>query len=247
MSYSQTNIEQIFRLIGSLPHQVYAETDSFDYVRTVSNAWPNQLLNLKSSEENLASLLDKMEAEIEKGLIPSLLMCSDQSDAVIEAIEQRGYPSRQWSAMSFDLKSNEILEPKSSFPIRSVCSENELADWLSIVESELMGEKKMDRVIFGELLQRDDCHFMLAFAYEKPVGTALLFQSGNEAGVYLVATLKTHRKKGIGTQLTAACLQKAKGLNCTQVHLQATALGEPVYQSMGFVKHGLIKVFRIND
>jgi GNAT superfamily N-acetyltransferase len=245
MSYSQSNIEALFRLIGSLPNQEYVETENYHYIKTADNAWPNQLFNLTASDEKLDSVLDAIEIQVEKGLIPNLMMCDALEENELEIISRRNYTSSQWTAMSFDLVKRSFPSSKSTCSVLVVSSESELKEWLRIVESELMNDMKLNPAIFGELLLLEDCQFLMAYNDKQPVSTALLFHAGNAAGIYLVATLKPFRGRGIGTDITAACLQKAKNLHCDFAHLQATELGEPVYRSLGFKKNGVINVFRI--
>jgi ribosomal protein S18 acetylase RimI-like enzyme len=44
----------------------------------------------------------------------------------------------------------------------------------------------------------------------------------------------THRRKGLATRLTEACVEYLKGIGCTRVILHASPSGMPVYESLGF-------------
>ncbi|MBK7966133.1 MAG: hypothetical protein IPK10_13210 [Bacteroidetes bacterium] len=61
MKYSQNNIEELFKLIGSFPNQEYVQADHYEYIRTSDSIWPNQLLNLKASENEIETVLDEIE------------------------------------------------------------------------------------------------------------------------------------------------------------------------------------------
>ena len=68
----------------------------------------------------------------------------------------------------------------------------------------------------------------------EPVATSMLIATGRIAGIYWVATLEAHRRKGYAEALTWAALAAGRSRGCTIGSLQASALGRPVYARMGF-------------
>ena len=66
-----------------------------------------------------------------------------------------------------------------------------------------------------------------------PVATAARFTSGPIAGVYFVQTAAAHRRHGYGRALTAAAAD-ARAAGCAVSCLQSTAMGRPLYESMGY-------------
>ncbi|MDT0479419.1 GNAT family N-acetyltransferase [Streptomyces doebereineriae] len=75
------------------------------------------------------------------------------------------------------------------------------------------------------------------------VGTAALYSSQGVAGVYVVSTLKEHRGRGIGMQLTAAALQAGHEQGLSIGTLQASSLGLRVYERMGFAEVSRYRLF----
>jgi N-acetylglutamate synthase len=67
-----------------------------------------------------------------------------------------------------------------------------------------------------------------------PVSTATLVLSDAVAGVYNVATADPNRGRGYGAALTWAVVSEAARRGGQIASLQASALGGPVYESMGF-------------
>jgi ribosomal protein S18 acetylase RimI-like enzyme len=67
----------------------------------------------------------------------------------------------------------------------------------------------------------------------RPVATAMSMRTGQTLGVYSVATLPDARGRGYGTALTWATLADADP-GVEAVVLQASELGRPVYERMGF-------------
>lgn len=68
----------------------------------------------------------------------------------------------------------------------------------------------------------------------EPVATAMMIATGRIAGVYWVATLEAHRRKGYAEALTWAALAAGRSRGCTIGSLQASVMGRPVYARMGF-------------
>ena len=247
MKYSQRNIEQLFRLIGSFPNQEYGQTDHFEYIRTTDSIWPNQLINLKVSENEIETVLDVIEKNSEDGKIPNLLMLkpSTKDFTLINNLRQRDYKSRVWYAMTHNLEVITIRKTNYDFRAIQVQDKNDFKEWRLIVEEELMENNSLNPVVFTSLLENTNCYFFLGFERKQPVSTSFLFVNENTAGVYLVSTKKSHRKKGFGQEMTNQCLLKAKELECKNVELQATELGKNVYITLGFIEQGAIDVFRI--
>ena len=246
MKYSQSNIEQLFKLIGSFPNQQYVQTDYFEYIKTKDSIWPNQLLNLQASENEIETVLDLIEEQSKDGEIPNLLMLNPNTKihSLNDKLRQRAYKSGLWYAMAHSLNN---LTPQNTNPNFKVIRVQikDLGIWLSIVEEELMDNKPLNTVLFKNLLDNNNCYFYLGFERNLAVATSFLFVDKKNAGVYLVSTKKTHRRKGFGREMTNHCLLMAKVLRCENVELQATEIGKGVYESVGFTIHGSVDVFRI--
>src|SRR6185312_3126052 len=73
--------------------------------------------------------------------------------------------------------------------------------------------------------------FFIGYEGEQPVSCAMAFIGGREVGIYAVATLPDRRGKGYGDALTRAALAAASHLPAV---LEASELGQPIYQRMGF-------------
>jgi GNAT superfamily N-acetyltransferase len=81
-----------------------------------------------------------------------------------------------------------------------------------------------------------DHTFYLACEGEEPVGIALAVREDDVAGIYSVATLKTHRGKGVASTLTARAVTDARRDGATLICLQTDTGSDAMrlYASMGF-------------
>jgi ribosomal protein S18 acetylase RimI-like enzyme len=77
-------------------------------------------------------------------------------------------------------------------------------------------------------------HEVLALVDGAPAGGGSLWVTGRSAGLYNIGTLEAARGRGVGTAVTAALVERARGLGCTEVVLHATAAGLGVYRRLGF-------------
>jgi len=68
----------------------------------------------------------------------------------------------------------------------------------------------------------------------EPVSTSQLFVHAGVAGVYAVATAPSARRQGIGEALTRAALLAASVRGYHVGVLQASAMGQPIYERQGF-------------
>jgi len=74
----------------------------------------------------------------------------------------------------------------------------------------------------------------LASVDGEPVGTSSIFFGAGVAGIYDVSTLPAHRRKGIGAAITRSAMTIAREDGYRMAILHSSALGNRVYQSLGF-------------
>lgn len=68
-----------------------------------------------------------------------------------------------------------------------------------------------------------------------PVSASALFVSeGGVAGIYNVATPESHRRRGLGEALTWHAVFSGARAGCEVSVLQASVMGQPIYERMGF-------------
>jgi ribosomal protein S18 acetylase RimI-like enzyme len=68
----------------------------------------------------------------------------------------------------------------------------------------------------------------------KPMGAASVFFGHGVVDFYNVAILPEYQGKGLGRHLMLGCLQAIAARGRQEVVLNATAAGQPLYQSLGF-------------
>jgi hypothetical protein len=74
----------------------------------------------------------------------------------------------------------------------------------------------------------------LGLVGEEPACTSALCASGPVAGIYWVSTLPGLRGRGLGEAVTWSAVRGGMELGCRFASLQASDMGQPVYERMGF-------------
>jgi GNAT superfamily N-acetyltransferase len=68
----------------------------------------------------------------------------------------------------------------------------------------------------------------------RPACVLATFDDGDDCGIYLVATLEQHRGRGLARRLLHVALTEARERGLRTSTLQATKLGYPVYERLGY-------------
>jgi GNAT superfamily N-acetyltransferase len=74
----------------------------------------------------------------------------------------------------------------------------------------------------------------VGYADGQPVATSALLITGDVAGVYWVATAEAFRGRGYGEAMTWHVVREGAAAGCRVAALQASDMGRPVYERMGF-------------
>lgn len=90
--------------------------------------------------------------------------------------------------------------------------------------------------VFQFYLQSSFCSPIGFFISGKLAGVGAIIFHGNTAWLAHIIVSPTHRNKGIGAQITKTLIHHAEEKHCKTISLLATALGEPVYTKLGFIK-----------
>lgn len=97
------------------------------------------------------------------------------------------------------------------------------------------------------LLGRPFIRHFTGFAGADAVATSVVHLHEGAAGVFSVATLPAFRRKGYGEAMTARALRWAAEQGCSLAYLQASAMGLPIYERMGFEAAGLNRMYARPD
>ncbi|MDH3731026.1 MAG: GNAT family N-acetyltransferase [Acidimicrobiia bacterium] len=80
----------------------------------------------------------------------------------------------------------------------------------------------------------DRCSWFLGYLDGDLAACGQLLRTADVAGVYSVGVRERFRRRGLGAAITAAVLAAGRDSGCSMGVLQASPMGEPVYDRMGF-------------
>lgn len=139
------------------------------------------------------------------------------------------------------LMARELTLPLAPAPLPSgvrverVDDPETFAHWVSVAVGGFeFGETHREAALFRTLGYDEGVRQYLAWLDGEPVAVATLFLADERAGIFNVATLPEARGRGIGSAITARCLQDARDAACRYALLSSSAMGLPVYQRLGF-------------
>ena len=135
-----------------------------------------------------------------------------------------------------------VMEPIAAAPaqadgleIQTVSSAEAFADFARVAADCFQLDPVMTRDILSpSLLEQKDAHFYLGYVDGAPVATSSLLVTARTAGVHYVATLDSHRKRGIGDAMTRHAVNEGADAGAEIAALQSSDMGKPVYERMGF-------------
>jgi GNAT superfamily N-acetyltransferase len=132
------------------------------------------------------------------------------------------------------------------YPDEMLMLRNEMLRSLSVAAETIIDEAFIDRTcrFFAEGKQTT----LLAMDQDKAVACATIcyadylpticHPSGNRAHIMNVYTKEAYRRKGIAKRLVEMLMDEARGMGVTHLSLDATDMGRPLYESLGFQASG---------
>ena len=95
--------------------------------------------------------------------------------------------------------------------------------------------EEMAVAVIGEKLwTRPGATVYVGYADREPVASGFAVRSGRTIGVFTIATVPTARGRGFGAAMTGRVVADGAAAGCDVATLQASAMGRPIYERMGF-------------
>lgn len=168
--------------------------------------------------------------------LPALICFPPGVDEISETlVTSRGYPLANphpgMTLYPIPPPSKEL----ANLEVRTIHNDKELALFQATAEAGFgMPLSLPQRLLSSRFRDHPNVSMFLGYVEEKPVCTSCLVVSGTIAGVYWVSTLPDFRRRGFGMAMSWHAVQAGQALGCEIATLQASAMGRPVYERMGF-------------
>ena len=128
-----------------------------------------------------------------------------------------------------------IPPPPPALDIRTALDAATLDDHLGILaEAFGMPKEIAGRLITPRTLDIAGAEFYVGYIDGAPVASSALIATDAVAGVWNVGCLPSHRRRGLGEAMTWHAVCRGVETGCDIANLQASEMGQPIYERMGF-------------
>ena len=129
-------------------------------------------------------------------------------------------------------------QPPAGAELRRLRAEDEAPDFWNVAKSAYATNGFPPEVFAGYtkhtgLLAANVAAF-IAYLDGEPVSIAMTIVSDGVAGIYWVGSLEQARGRGLGRAITAAATRAGFELGADIASLQASPMGRPIYEAMGY-------------
>ena len=226
------NLTDFWKTVGT-PFLSYHKNDTFEYCKIENSGWPNKLwLRNDITKNNLPDIIKTMQSNL--GLVlPYWDIFGTKSYEILEAY---GFILKtEQVAMALKLDQKFALQNTLSF--KKIDNEQDAKIWSDLYPN------AFGYVISKEILIHNDTdvHFYLVFQDNQPIGTFMLFQTGNNIGIHGVGVIPEMRRKGFAEEIMKFALNLSIDLEADYALLQASAMGKDIYTRLGFEDLFIIK------
>ncbi|GGF16498.1 GNAT family N-acetyltransferase [Flavobacterium limi] len=222
------NIDNLtgFWKTAGIPFLSYHKKDAFEYCKINHSGWPNKLWFREDfTAETLVEIIETVQSNSDL-VIPYWNIFESNSN---EFLEQNGFEIKSEQVGMF-LKLDQKFELQNKLTYKKVSNEEEAKIW-----SELY-PKAFGYVISKEILVQDyeNASFYLVSFQQEPIGTFMLYQTGNTIGIHGVGVIPEMRRKGFAEEIMKFAINLAIDSNLEYAQLQASVMGKDIYTRLGF-------------
>ena len=215
--------------------------------------WDHPLANcgLGMADSEVEGVIEELVA----ANYPSMLTFTSGTPSPIEELaEEAGFTlAPATPTMAVEIDKLQIPPMPDGYEVRRVAAKDSGDGWVDAVGSafnipvelcELMGPNQVHRSDDPT----DAIHYYEALYDGMTVAGSMMLLDGQAAGIYCVGTMETHRGLGLGALITGLPLLDARQQGYQVGVLQASRMGLPVYEHLGFQCVGEMRnYFRMLD
>ncbi|HXW35138.1 MAG TPA: GNAT family N-acetyltransferase [Acidimicrobiales bacterium] len=241
------NLAEVLRLAARTAPDGFVEDDGRLLLVSSSRRWPgpyhNGAIRLDSSMRP-TDVLDRAREFFASRCSGYCIWIAAHADADLDAaaagaglalLSDKGTP--RMAALDID-SSAEVPEGVS---LDEVTNEKDREDFLGVTveaykEAPLPIDAARAQLSCIEALRGPRVRAVIARDHGVPVAAAMVVVSDGVAGVQMVGTIPSARRRGLAELCTRWVSDTGRELGATAVVLEASEAGEPVYKRMGFVE-----------
>ncbi len=224
-------IEQV---VGGLMARAAAPLRSFNQVLLTDGRAASGLAEVAASAERFIGKGRRFRVRILEGVAPE----DDAAFAAVGLERHGGLPS-----MALELPAG-ASKVSDGVEIREVTDEAMLAAHAGIVALAFGWEPAdLAWVLRPGLIGAEGWHAFTAYVDGVAAASAQVVIDGACGGLYYIATSDEQRRRGLGEAVTRHAASVAASAGCTIATLQASPMGQPVYERIGFRRAGFYRTY----
>lgn len=215
--------------------------DTVSFYTGVPHPLFNGVPRAGSDARDIESTAEALQATIDARGAPAFWWIGSASTEDVRAsLERRGLsPAGEVPAMALDLRGlDDRLLAIAGFSVEAVVGETQ-ALWARVAASATgLSDPAVDALSRVEASLADAAYRAqpryIGYLEGRPVASAALVLEAGVAGVYAIATITEARHRGIGRYMTQLPLIEARSRGYEVAVLQASPMGFPIYDRLGF-------------
>lgn len=213
--------------------------DSYD-VGIINSGVPKRLFNIvfiKKRALKPEKVIRRWEGFFEsRGLPFRVSIPPGFEEGYLPLLKERGYEEIEPETVMLLPDLPEKSGGETGLVIRRIATPDELTHFQeTVVQGFSLPDGAGPFVITEQICNLPDVDLFIGYADDQPASTSMLIKTGDVAGIYWVATREHCRRRGFGAAMTLHAALAGRGRGCTFASLQATEMGRPVYERIGFV------------
>ncbi|MBN1380802.1 MAG: hypothetical protein JXA41_03905 [Deltaproteobacteria bacterium] len=191
---------------------------------------------IKRKSSNPKKLCDQWEHFFTDRNLPfRVVVTPNLADDYLSVLLDRGYKKIDPLPVMALFNMPDRLTPRPDLVIKEVRNPKDLGHFQETAARGFsLPEGSGPFVITDQIMNWADCSMFVGYCEDQPVCTSMLIKTGPVAGVYWVSTIAGYRERGFGRAVTEWAVLEGKNKNCNFACLQASKMGKPIYEKIGF-------------
>ncbi|WBX71081.1 GNAT family N-acetyltransferase [Tenacibaculum retecalamus] len=220
------NLTELWKTVGTY-FNGYHQFSEFEYAEVKDTQWPNRLwFHKKMSQENMIEIKEKLATISSDITIPIWHYYPNNNTQLFVA---NGFKLK-FEQVGMSLKLETSYELNENFKLLLVSNEKEAIIWAELFQKSF-GYVIGDKTVINTL---KEVNYYIAFDGNKPVGTALTYETDKIIGAHSVGIPSENRRKGYANEIMKALINKGIENNNKFMVLQASEMGKGLYLKLGF-------------
>lgn len=227
------NLITLWKTAGAA-FQAYFNKGDYEYVQIPGSEWPNKIWFSREISKPDAELVLAQNSESNANLvIPYWDLYGTSS---LKNLEASGFTEKSRQiAMCLELGNR--FDEQKRLDFKRVTSSKALQQWAALYPK-AFGYSISEAILANTFTE---VHYYLAYFEDQPVGTAILFQTGETIGIHGVGVSPDARRSGYAEEMMKFVLNRAIDMGAGYATLQASDMGRGLYEKLGFETQFVIK------